>query len=214
MGSLQKLSLYSRMYWGFYPHVKLDGIHFPNLKSLTLGNFSFYEDKQLDWITSHSTLQELYLNNCPILFHIVMNDSEQELSRCPKDKSGMQRNGDWKLEHHYPRRWYDYFVAIEKGLPHLHHFRFGINPEWDKFVLPFEREMDIVPALEKDRYMGFHGGIGDLGPEYLRPTCDEEDRKALMALHRKIGQQIDCGTFSLGGYTVKNLIQTKDISGY
>lgn len=117
MGSLRKLSLYSSIHWGFYPHARLDGVHFPNLKLLTPGNFSSYEDKQLDWITSHSTLQELYLDDCHILFHIVMNDGEPELSRCPIAKFDLQCNGHEKLQHNYPRRWCDYFVAMEKGLP-------------------------------------------------------------------------------------------------
>lgn len=39
---------------------------------------------------------------------------------------------------------------MEKGLPHLPRFGFRTNREWDRFVLPFEKEMDIVPALKKD----------------------------------------------------------------
>ncbi|CAG8021383.1 unnamed protein product [Penicillium salamii] len=68
MSSLQNLTLYSDMYWGFYPRPPLKGIHFPNLQSLSLGNYCFFEDAQLDWILSHSSLQELYLDDCAIFF--------------------------------------------------------------------------------------------------------------------------------------------------
>ena len=226
MGSLQKLSLYSSLYWGFWPHVNLEGVHFPNLKSLALGNFSFYEDKQLDWIIMHSTLQELYLDNCPILSHIRMLDSDgHEFSHCPIPKKDMQRNKKDDREHNYsyPRRWHEHFVVIETGLPHLRHFRFGINEAWDEYGLPFETEENVVPALTQHRYMRFDDGTGPyqfiefeddrgrFGPGGLRPTCDEEDRDALKALYRKIGQRLDCETFSIGRYMVEDLVQKKDL---
>lgn len=229
MGSLQKLSLYSSLYWGFCPQANLEGIHFPNLKSLTLGNFSFYDDKQLDWILSHSTLQELYLDDCPVLFYITVFDTEYELSRCPIAKSDMQRNknDDRRLDYIYPRRWHDYFTAIETGLPHLREFGFGINEAWDEYSLPFEKEKDIVPALRHHRYMAFDSGtgpyqfIGQMNdpdryePAGQRPTCDDEDRDALKALYRKIGKQVDCGTLSIGDYiTVENLVQTEGFPLY
>lgn len=128
-------------------------------------------------------------------------------------------NNDRELDYSYPCRWHNYFNAIETGLPYLRQFGFGINEAWDEWSLPFEREEDIVPALKKDRYVGFDGGIGPYQfidgidePAYgwggQRPTCDEEDRDSLMALYRKIGRQVDCGTFSIGRYTVENLVQT------
>lgn len=103
---------------------------------------------------------------------------------------------------------------MEKGLPHLPRFGFRTNREWDRFVLPFEKEMDIVPALKKDRYIRLDISTVDLGPEDIRLNCDEEDRKALKAPYPKVEQQIDCGTISIGVDTVENTIQAKDSWGY
>ncbi|KAJ5464218.1 hypothetical protein N7475_007353 [Penicillium sp. IBT 31633x] len=135
MGSLQKLSLYSSFYWGFWPKLSLDGVHFPNLQSLALGNFSFFKDEQLDWILSHSTLEELYLDDCPILLEARILDNENDLSESPIPKSELEfrknedRSDSW--HYNYPSRWSNYFASIEAGLPHLRHFAFGHNAAWD-----------------------------------------------------------------------------------
>ncbi|KAJ5816271.1 hypothetical protein N7447_008504 [Penicillium robsamsonii] len=223
MGSLRKLSLYSGFYWGFYPKFSLEGIHCPNLQSLTLGNFSFFEDQQLDWILSHSsTLQELYLDDCPILFHARILDYEFQLDKCPLPKSRMkfQINEKWSDDWHYdyPRRWNDYFASFETGLPHLRHFAIGHNQAWNSdhgWGLPFEKELDLVPVLMHERYMEFDGGIGPSQFTSSRreddkeawPHCDDEDREALKALYRKIKQQVDCGNFEIGNYEVADLLE-------
>lgn len=113
----------------------------------------------------------------------------------------------------YPGRWHDYFDAIEKGLPRLHHFGFGTNAEWEVDVVPFEKEKEIVPILLKDRYM-ISQGRDNLGFRMVDdiewPKCDEMDQEALTALYRKTGQRVDYGTVEIGRYcTVENLIQTK-----
>jgi hypothetical protein len=222
MGSLEKLSLYSNFYWGFYPKLSLEGVHFPKLKSLALGNFSFFEDKQLDWILSHSKLEELYLDDCPILFHTRILNQEECLANCPIPRSDMNYRQDERWAdswlHSYKRRWSDYFASIEAGLPRLRRFAFGHNEHWDLGMgLPFEKELDVRPALMKDRYMAFNGGLGPsqfiaeggtLGDgEDEWPSCDDEDREALKALYRKIGQRVDCGEITIGYREVRDLVQ-------
>ena len=166
MGSLRKLSLYSNLYWGFYPKLSLEGIHFPNLQSLALGNFSFFEDQQVDWILSHSsTLHELYLDDCTILFQVRLSNVEYYIDDCPvlisrmKWQTSKHRRGeDWY--YHYPRRWNEYFASFETGLPYLCRFAIGHNEAWDSAYneLPFEKELDLRPALMCDRYMEFDSG--------------------------------------------------------
>ncbi|KAJ5210895.1 Aromatic-ring-hydroxylating dioxygenase alpha subunit [Penicillium cf. griseofulvum] len=214
MGSLRKLSLYANLYWGFYPKFSLEGIHCPNLQSLTLGNFCFFEDQQLDWILSHSsTLQELYLDDCPILFQARILNLEWQLAKCPLPRSSMEfRTGGKACSdgwyYHYPRQWNHYFASFETGLPHLRRFAIGHNEAWrseDRYSLPFEKELDLVPELMEDRYFLFDGGTGPsqfTGPEYYNtdedwPQCEDEDRNALKALYRKIKQQVDSGKFEV-----------------
>ncbi|KAJ5857005.1 hypothetical protein N7455_007899 [Penicillium solitum] len=214
MGSLRKLSLYSNLYWGFYPKLQLEGIHCPNLQSLALGKFTFFEDQQLDWILSHSsTLEELYLDDCSILIQTKVVNANYQLSKCPIPESRMKlrRPGQWgdDWSYHYPRRWNDYFASFGTGLPHLRRFAIGHNEGWDSYPyeVPFEKELDLVPALMRDRYMEFDGGMGpsqllsprsDPQAEHW-PQCDDEDREALKALYGKIKQQVDCGEFDGGG---------------
>lgn len=198
MGSLQKLSLYSSFYWGFWPKLSLDGVHFPNLQSLALGNFSFFKDEQLDWILSHSTLEELYLDDCPILLEARILDNENDLSESPIPKSELEfrknedRSDSW--HYNYPSRWSNYFASIEAGLPHLRHFAFGHNAAWDyPGGVPFEKEKDLETALRDDRYMAFDGGIGP--SQFIwkstLPHCYEEDCEALNALFKKINHKVD-----------------------
>ncbi|KAJ5192326.1 hypothetical protein N7449_008468 [Penicillium cf. viridicatum] len=210
MGSLRKLSLYSNFYWGFYPKLSLEGIHCPNLQSLALGNFTFFEDQQLDWILAHSsTLEELYLDDCSILFRTRVLDADFQLDKCPIPESRK-----------YPRRWDDYFASFGTGLPHLRRFAIGHNGAWDSdtgtgYEVPFEKELDLVPALMRDRYMEFDGGVGpsqfisprsDPQGEHW-PQCNDEDREALKALYRKIKQQVDCGEFAVGDHEVVDLAE-------
>ncbi|CAI7650200.1 unnamed protein product [Penicillium viridicatum] len=222
MGSLRKLSLYSNLYWGFYPKLSLEGIHFPNLQSLALGNFTFFEDQQLDWILSHSsTLEELYLDDCSILIQTRVLNSAFQLVKCPIPESRMKLKhpGQWGAHwyYQYPRRWNDYFASFGTGLPHLRRFAIGHNGAWDphRYEVPFEKELDLVPALVRDRYMEFDG---DLAPSQFRsprsdpqgehwPECDDEDREALKALYRKIKQQVDYGEFRVGGHKVVDLVE-------
>lgn len=224
MGSLRKLSLYSNLYWGFYPKLSLEGIHCPNLQSLTLGNFSFFEDQQLDWILSHSsTLQELYLDDCPILFRVRILDRESQLAKCPLPKSKMkfQASERWSDSWHYDysRRWNDYLASFETGLPHLRRFAIGHSEAWNSgnlgYEIPFEKELELVPVLMQERYMAFDGGIGPSQTFSSRwtsekedwPHCDDEDREALKALYRKIRQQVDCGKFEMGLCEVADLVE-------
>jgi len=217
MGSLQKLSLYSTDYWGFYPKANLDGINFPHLKSLTLGRFSFVDDKQLDWILTHSsTLQEIYLDDCAILTSVMIFDGESDLSKCQIPESDLElreAGGHRSFHYAYPRRWHDYFSSIQKGLPNLRQFGFGVSTSWlyNLSMLPFEKEKEIIPALMKERYVVFDGDGGpspfsDLSDylefntesEWLGYGCDEKDKNALKALYRKMGQQVDCGRINIG----------------
>lgn len=223
MGSLQKLSLYSSFYWGFYPKVNLDGVHFPHLKSLALGQFSFVDDKQLDWILAHSsTLQELYLDDCAILAGVDIHDFQLESLQCQIPESDMQlkeEDGLRKFRYAYPRRWHDYFSSIQEGLPNLREFSFGVSASWDEDVLPFEEEKEIVPALMRTRYIGFEGGLGpspfvgrksylDMNPETEWPDSDEEDRRALKELYQSIGKKVDYGKIAATPRrTVEDLLQ-------
>lgn len=185
----------------------LTGIHFPNLQSLALGNFSFCHDVQVDWILSHgATLRELYLDACTILYAISPNEDHVDFYH------PAVRSGKWELVylqhiiksvpvHRYSGRWHDYFTLFHERLLRLRHFRIGrsVSPtilkDWKIPEYPFEKEQEIRMGLFQDRYMIFYGrfrtvdnsGIPDLGGV---PNCHGADKDALYALLRKIGQNV------------------------
>ncbi|KAF5678620.1 hypothetical protein FHETE_1172 [Fusarium heterosporum] len=72
---LQVLSLFYVDFWGWIPKMDLALIGpMPQLKILALGNYVFTNESQIDWIASlgndnrSSGLEELYLNDCPVLY--------------------------------------------------------------------------------------------------------------------------------------------------
>ncbi|KAF7590810.1 hypothetical protein BBP40_002332 [Aspergillus hancockii] len=160
LSNLQHLTLYSSNYWGYYPKCDFQGIHFPQLKTIGLGNYAFVHDSQLDWILSHSsTLTELYLDDCPILFEVAIYNKEKTLLD-PETYTSSPGLGDanWAS---YDKRWHHYFKAFQNDLPHLRHFRYGHSQHWwDDDTTPFEREGDITMGIHDESYMVFCDGYG------------------------------------------------------
>ncbi|KAL5336351.1 hypothetical protein BJX70DRAFT_282656 [Aspergillus crustosus] len=203
--NLEHLSIYSSIYWGFNPIADLETAHFPRLKSLALGNYTFVRDAQLEWILSlGETLEELYLDDCPILFEVaIYPDTKPRTSLDPnsyKDHPKFQR----KTHAYYNTRWADYLRAFNERLPHLKHFRLGHNPHWwEDDTTPFEKE-DQIRIKFYESYMVYCDGFGpsqymerliydstegyDDG-EKLKPS--EEDEAALKELLTKLGQTVD-----------------------
>jgi hypothetical protein len=200
MSSLRKLSLYSSLPWGFYPKVNMEGVHFPSLDSLTLGNFSFSDDKPLDWILEHSsTLTELYMDRCFIVFYVQIQDDEDILERTPLMSSDMAHDPEDsdKLTYHYPRRWHEYFTSFQNGLPNLSCFGFGTSTLWEQNKMPFENEWNLADELTEERYCPFLGEFVwypfHLSSTAKWPDCDQQDLGALRALHQAIGQGTNMG---------------------
>ncbi|KAJ5111288.1 hypothetical protein N7532_001823 [Penicillium argentinense] len=218
--------------------VDLDGLHFPQLEFLSLGRFSFVKDEQLVWILGHSsTLEELYLDDCSIIFHAKFCTDEYEPEKCGISQSKLKNTGHELATHFYytyQSRWHDYFTAIQEGLPRLRRFKIGESIEWaEDYTIPLEGEERLVPGLMDDRYNAFDGGLGPCqfitqqdfqdmkedegGPAYEGvewPGCNEADRDALKELYRSIGQWVDCGHINLeSSRHVEDLLQVESYRG-
>ena len=124
---LTSLSLYFEFYWGVAPRLQMKGLNFPSLRSLALGNYTFANEWQLDWLTSLSSLETLMLQNCPILF--LMTFDEDEMGIFEIDASGWQEvargNGLAGPVFKNPARWSACFDRIRVELPNLIDFGFG-----------------------------------------------------------------------------------------
>ncbi|CAI6338680.1 unnamed protein product [Periconia digitata] len=200
---LTRLSIDSASYWGFYPVCDLRGIHFPNLRDLSLGSWSITHDWQIDWILSHgSTLEKLNLDDCPIVTHLVVDERQK-----PEDWTGrpvLYHNSvptDFMVE--ISMRWYHIFPRFQQSLPRLVQFAIGGSGSSKKRLGSFS---DLV----RDRYVMFHSGMGPspwMEEEYYEegydgfefypdgvideneeleltrfPDCDDLDTKAFYAL--------------------------------
>ncbi|KAL4961056.1 uncharacterized protein BDV14DRAFT_204058 [Aspergillus stella-maris] len=215
MANLEHLTLYSRLRAGFCPKLDLRGLHFPRLRSLSLGNYAFMHDSQLEWILSHGpTLLELYLDQCTIIYEAALSFNVDEpipVSATILSLEDFHPHPDLvvdRLYASYSGRWADYFRAFENALPHLRHFRFGFTPgRWTRRILPFEQDTQIAIGFHQQCYMVFCDKT--LWPVYLRKMKwrydsggherrkDEkplmpsnEDRSALLELCAKVGQSL------------------------
>ncbi|CAG8116993.1 unnamed protein product [Penicillium salamii] len=201
--SLQHLSLCSREYSGFYPDLDLTNLFFPRLKTLSLGNFCFFHDGQIDWILKHGdTLEEIYFDDCAILYDFGMMEENVDACALPRDTL-VRREGDESLYGSFEKRWHHIFDLFAEKLPKLRHFRIG-RSDWSPDI-PFEQERDIKVGLYYNRYMCCYDGWGPSSymegedPKELAklenewrpsPECDDEDRAALRKLLAKLGQSV------------------------
>ncbi|CBF86039.1 uncharacterized protein ANIA_02029 [Aspergillus nidulans FGSC A4] len=210
LSNLQHLTLYSTMYTGFFPKCDLADLHFPKLRSLALGNHVFAHDSQLSWILSHSsTLSELYLDDCTILFQAAvfaekldLYETRQHTILPPSSFAPHPKLPEHSLYAAYSTRWADYFRAFKEELPHLRKFRFGHSPDWwEDDSMPFENEESIEIGFGSESYLVFCDGYlpseymermiwdnPDEKGEALEPS--KEDRVALEELCRKVGVMV------------------------
>lgn len=128
--NLRVLSLYYNEYWGWLPKMDFRGMAFPRLKVLALGQYVFSHDWQIDWIASigqengSGGLEELYLDNCPIMF--------QALQASPLDEKdpgypllSAILDGAAEDLFKYPMRWHHVLPRWATTLKALRVFRMG-----------------------------------------------------------------------------------------
>lgn len=196
--NLVSLKIYSNCYWGNKPKCDLRPLHFTQLRHLALGNMTFTDDCQLDWIISHGqTLQSLTLDDCPIVHDITNGRRPEVLYQDPEEPSAI-----------YDRRWFDYFDKLAVGLPHLQHFGIGHGPwgqhtfdpglDWghDRVTAPFEAAAFLPAELHGGRYAIFYSGPDNNCIQWLTGdpdgwddefSMDEEDGDGGFAAGAEVG---------------------------
>ncbi|CEI62046.1 hypothetical protein FVEN_g3079 [Fusarium venenatum] len=138
--NLRVLSLYFKDYWGWFPFMDLrDFGHespFPQLKVLALGNYVFTHDWQVDWFpkigkeNGGGGLEELYLDDCPILFHASHEAIDEHgypdyLPVTEMDRSASQ-------EHDFHIRWHHVLAQWKDSMRGLKVFRMGHGSWWGR----------------------------------------------------------------------------------
>ena len=164
--NLTCLALRASELWGYILKVDFSHVHFPQLQSLVMQKFVFSQDWQLEWILSHTSLQELCLFQCRILIHATWTGEQDEegypTSMLAYDPLSLQ-------DYHYDKSWYEYYERLLSCLGSLR--RFTTKPD---------------DAGVKTELIGLYGVWGvfewsTIIPEGHKRAEDEEMREQLMA---------------------------------
>ncbi|KAF2146397.1 uncharacterized protein K452DRAFT_109960 [Aplosporella prunicola CBS 121167] len=130
--NLKRLVLHCDCYFGYLPNLDLNSVHFPALETLSLSKYTFAQDKHVDWITSHTRLRRLYLQDCSILVFRVVYDpffvpasNTNEVRLGTRRPTGRGRRG--RAQQYTKLRWDDILTRFQNRLPKLREFRVGTN---------------------------------------------------------------------------------------
>ncbi|KAM5349241.1 hypothetical protein ACJ41O_005748 [Fusarium nematophilum] len=138
--NLKVLSLYFRDYWGWFPKMdcRLIGgdLPFPKLKVLALGNYVFSHNWQIDWFATvgqengSGGLEELYLDDCPILFKANQaGPFDAKDAGYPVTSIVMQQRSTYEV-HEYSLRWHHILSRWAVTMKALKVCRLG-HGSWD-----------------------------------------------------------------------------------
>ncbi|KAF8896158.1 hypothetical protein BD779DRAFT_564652 [Infundibulicybe gibba] len=180
--------LLDRGKFGYCPRLDLRGTHFPALRVLALGNYTFTHDWQFEWIQDHGdTLRTLIMDSCPIVYY--MNLPAPDAEGYPSDPR-VDYGACSALT--YEKRWKTFFRTLGSGdaLPWLLEFRFGASWAWDDRCTAFERLEALQPQVYRDMYMAFDRNVSWPSPWISKPREEgqgvcldyEEDREAFEEL--------------------------------
>ncbi|KAF4994257.1 hypothetical protein FDECE_13196 [Fusarium decemcellulare] len=180
--NLRDLSLYYAEYWGWFPKMDfrlLGDSPFPRLKVLALGNYVFSHEWQVDWFASvgqqngSGGLEELYLDDCPILFKarqrgpLDIEDPGYPLVSNVLDVNRIKETRNYRIRwHHVLSRW-------ARSMGALRVFRMG-SGSWSasgdtlNSIMRDEPYSEIHYATSSHRYdSAAHRNFA--GPEPLGP---------------------------------------------
>ncbi|KAF4445611.1 hypothetical protein F53441_10675 [Fusarium austroafricanum] len=135
--NLKVLSLYFRDYWGWIPQMDFRDIGedapFPQLKVLALGNYVFSHEWQIGWFSKvglkngSGGLEELYLDDCPILYKARQNGMQEDGYPDWEVVSGREYNPGIIM---FPLRWHEILSAWKDTMKGLKVFRQGHGSWW------------------------------------------------------------------------------------
>ena len=157
---LRSLTLTFRECWGVIPaYFDGKGLVFPNLRTLTLGEFVIGHHDQFDWVLNQKSLETLRLDRCFIVSYLRVLNSQWDEWRVPSH--------DW---HEYPEgsfghddshifgfsgTWETVYDRIREGLPKLREF----GSVHHRYHNTFDRRESMGASLSNFRYITFDSGL-------------------------------------------------------
>jgi len=133
---------------------------------------------QLDWLTSHTTLESLYLDDCIALYyaHLINcpldEDGYPRILTLPNKTGGTARGGTGTRTHHFiDMPWSKIFNHLSSHLlpsssspfKSLVKFRIGTSPRWERRRSGLFDRLDYEQTpirLNADRYQVFDTAVG------------------------------------------------------
>lgn len=182
---------------------------FQNLATLELKGCAFTSDKQLNWLLAHKKVRSLTLDDCPIVYKLLLKDRNPKKEDCASVDMVIEKGGAMQ---EYKLVWSQVFSRL-LAWPNLREFKFGSSrvrqPGEEGPV--FQSECTIGPPLGQkpakflfglfpDRYLHLANGT-DSCEWILRPStaqmkrpdwvvnAQDSDRAALLNLLSGIGQE-------------------------
>jgi hypothetical protein len=205
---LTHLTIYgSGCMWGVWPLTDFRKIPpFPRLRSLSFGNWTIAHDWQIDWILAHApTLEELFLDDCPIVIALRMEHEEANANFPDLDRDEHESNiySENRYYKEIDMRWHHVLDRLRTGLPLLQRFAMG-SGDWDEGT-EFHGRYALKSRIHDSNYHMFDCGIGpsqwmdfdhrygsppewtfgiagDANARTVRLPARDEDHKALDAL--------------------------------
>lgn len=130
---LTSLTLYlDPLPWGLMPaYFSGQGLNFPHLRELSLGNFAIGHDDHFDWVLRQKSLRRLWLDRCSVASLIHLNTDllerwnvrTDDWVKIPADTFGFDQPSD--VLYRYLGTWETLFDRIRCELPHLIDFKFS-----------------------------------------------------------------------------------------
>ncbi|KAF2153359.1 hypothetical protein K461DRAFT_267945 [Myriangium duriaei CBS 260.36] len=168
---LTSLSLYNVNNWGVLPgYLDMTGLNMPSLRTLALGNYTFGHDDQVDWILNQTSLQELVLHNCMVVYLIDILDEYMGAwsvsTRDWEELHGPNQEEERCQAFKYAGTWATIFGKIREALPGLRSFKFDHLERYED--LDICNTASVGVWLSPRRYVFFDSGTCPsrwLGPD-------------------------------------------------
>ena len=161
---LRSLTLTFRECWGVIPaYFDGKGLVFPNLKTLTLGEFIIGHHDQFDWVLSQKSLETLRLDRCFIVSHLRILNFQWDTWRAhvpshdwheyPDGAFGFRK--DHSQAFGFSGTWETVYDRIRNDLPKLREFCFVHH----EYYNTFDRRESMGASLTSRRYIAFESGL-------------------------------------------------------
>ncbi|KAF9776286.1 hypothetical protein IL306_005564 [Fusarium sp. DS 682] len=200
---LRVLSLYFKDYWGWFPIMDFRNIGedapFPQLKVLALGNYVFTHDWQIEWFSKigkengSGGLEELYLDDCPILYHARQLDIRSDGYADHAAHTGHGTAGWNPVLRDYPIRWHHILSHWKDSMKGLKVLRIGHGSWWEFPVDTHETFLQDPDYKDIDREVLEHRISRNQHRDFACPPYSEygDSEKIYASGKYRNGQGID-----------------------